>query len=72
MTSTTSIKNQKLEFDDIVKDNYGTWTQTCEQHSKMLEPKKLEEVPIEGLICGVKNCDKKALYYYTIKEIELE
>ncbi len=26
--------NYSLIFDDIVKDEYGTWTQVCKKHSK--------------------------------------
>ena len=56
-------------FDDIVTDENGIWTQVCEEckqmHSKFGQ---LEEVPIDGIICGVNGCDKEARYYLAIYE----
>ena len=61
---------EELQFDDTVEDEYGKWTQVCEEHSRTLPKHRLDEVPIEGLICGVKGCQKEAIYYYTIREKE--
>ena len=61
---------EELQFDDTVEDEHSKWTQVCEEHSQVLPKDKLDEVPIEGLICGVEDCQKEAKYYYTIEESE--
>lgn len=51
-------------FDDIVFDDLGIWSQLCSECSKhFIENHFVEEVSINGLICGVKNCNNEALYY---------
>lgn len=51
-------------FDDFVKDEYGTWSQVCEEHAHILKGQKpLSEVPIDGLTCGIEGCDKQAVFY---------
>lgn len=59
---------KQLEFDDTVEDEHGKWTQVCKEHSQILSKDRLDEVPIEGLICGVEGCQKEAEYYYIIEE----
>lgn len=53
-------------FDDVVKDEYGTWSQICEYHaenSDILVLGKLENSPSENIICGCHGCKTKAEYY---------
>lgn len=53
-------------FDDIVKDNYGTWTQICKRHSELKEINllgTLEPIASENAICGCIGCQNKADYY---------
>ena len=55
---------KNISFDDLVIEEKGTWTQVCEECSE--SSKKLgffEEIPINGLLCGVKDCQNQALYY---------
>ncbi len=53
-------------FDDVVSDEYGTWTQLCINHAK--EPYysifgKISECASSNISCGCKNCKNKAEYY---------
>lgn len=53
-------------FDDIVKDEYGAWSQVCKYHaenSDILTLGKLENSPSENIICGCCDCRDKAEYY---------
>lgn len=53
-------------FDDIVKDDYGIWTQICETHAKKQIYSKLgkfENCPSANIICGCINCNNNAEYY---------
>ena len=58
--------NFSVLFDDVVKDEYGTWSQICEYHaenSDILVLGKLENSPSENIICGCHVCKNKAEYY---------
>ncbi len=58
-------------FDDIVKDEYGTWTQICKIHAKSLEISslgQLEDCPSKNIICGCIDCHNKAEYYLDFSE----
>ncbi len=60
-------------FDDIVKDEYGTWTQVCKAHSKnplFAKIGKLSDCASENTICGCAGCKNKAEYYLDIDEIK--
>ena len=55
--------NYSLFFDDIVKDEYGTWTQVCQHHSEsnlINSLGKLKDCPSENTICGCIECQNKA------------
>lgn len=50
-------------FYDIVKDEYGTWTQICKKHSKDKAPYsfgKLVDCAAENTICDCTGCQNKA------------
>jgi len=58
-------------FDDYTENFEGThshWTQLCENHAVHYSP-TLQEMPNDGMICGVKGCKKEALYYYDFNPI---
>lgn len=58
--------NFSVLFDDVVKDEYGTWSQICEYHaenSDILVLGKLENSPFENIICGCHGCKNNAGYY---------
>lgn len=58
--------NFSVLFDDVVKDEYGTWSQISEYHaenSDILVLVKLENSPSENIICGCHGCKNKAEYY---------
>jgi hypothetical protein len=58
------MKNNDMIFDDLVIEEKGTWTQVCKSCSeKSNELGFLEEIAIEGLICGVDGCQNEAHYY---------
>lgn len=64
------LKDSKssLKFDDYTENDEGfkgesPWTQLCEEHAIHSNP-SLQEMPAEGFICGVEECDKEAKYYY--------
>jgi hypothetical protein len=55
---------KNISFDDLVIEQKGTWTQVCKECSENSNKLGfLEEIPINGLICGVKDCQNQALYY---------
>ena len=63
--------NYSLFFDDIVKDEYGTWTQVCQHHSEfnlINSLGKLKDCPSENTICGCIECQNKAEYYLDLGE----
>ncbi len=58
--------NLSVLFDDIVKDEYGIWSQVCKDHAKnfdILTLGSLEDCSSENTICGCCNCKNKAEYY---------
>jgi len=58
--------NFSLLFDDVVKDEYGIWSQVCKYHaesSDILALGKLENSPSENIICGYRGCKNEAEYY---------
>jgi hypothetical protein len=64
--------NYSLIFDDIVKDEYGTWTQVCKKHSKdkaLYSFWKLVDCAAENTICGCIGCQNKAEYYLDFYEL---
>ena len=66
-----SLSMDRAMFDDIVTDEDWIWTQVCEECAKTYSKLgRLEDIPVDGLICGVTGCDKEAQYYLTIYEIE--
>jgi len=55
-----------LTFDDYTENTeceYSHWTQLCENHAVHSSP-TLQEMPNDGPLCGVKGCNKEAVYYY--------
>lgn len=55
-----------LIIDDYSENTEYTpthWTQLCENHA-VHDSVHLHEIPTEGLACGVKGCNKEAVYYY--------
>lgn len=58
------MKYQETSFDDVVVDDKGNWTQVCSECAeKAFKSEVWDEVPINGLICGVENCNNQAQYY---------
>lgn len=58
-------------FDDIVKDEYGTWTQICKIHAESPEINslgRLEDYPSANIICGCIGCQNEAEYYLDFYE----
>ncbi len=58
--------NFSVLFDDIVNDEYGTWSQVCKYHVKnfdILPLGKIENSPSKNIICGCRGCKKEAEYY---------
>ena len=54
-------------FDDVVVEDKGVWTQMCRQCANELgESYFWDDIPIDDLICGVKNCQNKADYYMDV------
>ena len=54
-------------FDDVVVEDKGVWTQMCRQCANELgESCFWDDIPIDYLICGVKNCQNKADYYMDV------
>lgn len=64
----TELKALKLNFDDIVKDDDGTWSQICPKCIAKLKipDNMISECPSE-CICGVIGCNKQADYYLDFK-----
>ena len=64
---------KEIIFDDIVSDEYGEWTQLCMPCAKTYFSNKVwDEIPTEGFICGIKNCNNEAVFYLDIKKIEIK
>jgi hypothetical protein len=63
-----------MEFDDIVTDEIGTWTELCEKHKQQAEKEGLGTASENAadMICGCKGCDKIADYYFDFKKQENE
>ena len=57
----TSFK--EIQFDDIVIDKLGSWTQVCDKCIKNHLLEVWDEIPSDGFICGVKGCSNIANYY---------
>ena len=58
--------NFSVLFDDVVKDEYGAWSQVCKYHaenSDIFALGNLESSPSENIICGCRDCKNKAEYY---------
>lgn len=59
-------------FDDIVKDEYGTWTQICKTHAENSLFEKIGTVSdcsSKNTICGCVGCNSKAVYYLDIYKV---
>lgn len=55
---------QLIFFDDFVKEEGGIWSQICSNcHDKHLKNHTVIEIPINNLVCGVKNCLNEADFY---------
>jgi hypothetical protein len=51
-------------FDDFVIESAVIWTQVCKSCTEELKLLNfLDEIPLEGLICGVLGCRNHAEYY---------
>ncbi len=58
------MKYNGIIFDDVVVEENNNWTQTCKSCTeKSFSNEVLDEIPTEGIICGVKNCNNEALFY---------
>ena len=58
------MEYKNIIFDDFVADEIGTWSQICQScKDKYFDGELTSEIPIEGLICGVKNCNNEADFY---------
>lgn len=60
-------------FDDIVKDDYGIWTQICKIHVNnpiILTFGKLTDCAAENTTCGYIGCNNKAEYYLDIDKVK--
>ena len=55
-----------MKFDDIITDDYGTWTELCEEHSVQAEKEGLGNSSDNSLdmICGCEGCNKIANHYF--------
>lgn len=59
-----NMKHKEIEFDDVVIEANGTWSQICDNCiEKHIESEYLDELPIANLICGVKDCKNEATHY---------
>jgi len=61
---------QNIIFDDFVEDQYSNWTQICQNCilKYTIQQYVRDTVPVEGIICGVKNCYNEADYYLDFKD----
>lgn len=58
------MKYQEIDFDDVVVDDNGKWTQVCSECAeKSFKNEVWDEVPTNGFNCGVENCNNQAQYY---------
>lgn len=62
-----TTENLSIEFDDIVEDKNGAWTQVCDFCINEKHLSVWDNVPIANLICGVKNCTNEASFYFDFK-----
>lgn len=63
------MQELKDRFDDITEDNDGAWSQICSHcvNEMIIPPDLLHDIPLDGLICGVKDCENEAEYYIDFK-----
>ncbi len=62
------MKHKEIEFDDIVIEENGTWSQICDSCiENHIDSDFLDELPIANLICGVKGCNNEATHYIDFK-----
>lgn len=66
MSEIYTDKRTNIKFDDFIIDSTGTWSQVCKNHSKWFKD-RLEECPINGLICGINGCSNKAVNYVNLE-----
>ena len=61
------IEKEDLQFDDIVKDENGTYTQVCNDCTNKFEfdNSKLDFNSAIG-VCGVEGCENEALHYLAL------
>jgi len=60
------MKFKGVEIDDYVEEDGGIWSQLCDKHylDMMLSGvNSMTEYPSGAATCGVKGCDKTAVYY---------
>jgi hypothetical protein len=63
-----NMKHKEIEFDDVVIEENGTWSQICDSCiENHIESDCLDELPIANLICGVKGCNNEATHYIDFK-----
>lgn len=54
----------QIEFDDVrTSEEYGIWTNVCKKCTKKYNLTISDEIPISGVICGLKGCNNEAFYY---------
>mgnify|MGYP000382984692 CR=1 FL=1 len=54
-------------FDDLVYESNKCWTQVCQECIHKYSLGVWDEIPIEKLICGVKDCTNEASNYLDIE-----
>lgn len=57
-----------LTFDDFVEEELNgvanKWSQVCKSCTeKYFKDEVHDEIPIDGVICGVENCKNEAIFY---------
>ncbi len=63
-----NMKHKEIEFDDIVIEENGSWSQICDSCiENHIDSDFLDELPIANLICGVKDCNNEATHYIDFK-----
>ena len=56
-------------FDDIVTDEYGAWSQICEDCAEKYNfPGRLSNIPSD-CFCGVIDCENEAIYYLDFLQV---
>jgi len=56
-----------LDFEDFVKDEYGTWSYICKEHADWVPDSQLDAEESDCL-CGVVGCKNTTAYYVNFEE----